>query len=44
MIEFNELSQRRKYLLEQIGAAADEIRQIDERLAFIQPSVEKIAQ
>jgi hypothetical protein len=44
MIEFNELSQRRKYLLEQIGAAADEIRQIDERLAFIQPPVKKIAQ
>jgi hypothetical protein len=43
MIEFKELYQRRKYLLEQIGAAADEIKQIDEHLAIIKSSVEKIA-
>jgi hypothetical protein len=43
MVEFKELSQRRKYLLEQNGAAADEIKQIDEHLAFIKSSVEKIA-
>jgi hypothetical protein len=41
MVEFKVLSERRKYLLEQIGAAADEIRHIDERLAHIQPSVKK---
>jgi hypothetical protein len=35
MVEFNELSQRRKYLLEQIVASADEIKQIDDRIAFI---------
>ena len=40
MVEFKVLSERRKYLLEQIGAAADEIRQIDERLAQ-QPSMKK---
>jgi hypothetical protein len=33
MVEFKELSQRRKYLLEQIGAAADEIKHIDEYIA-----------
>lgn len=43
MVEFKELSQRRKYLLEQIGAAADEIKQIDERLCTIKTSSEKIA-
>jgi len=43
MVEFKELSQRRKYLLEQIGAAADEIKQIDECLGPIKPSSEKIA-
>ncbi len=33
MVEFKVLSERRSYLLEQIGAAADEIRQIDELLS-----------
>jgi hypothetical protein len=41
MVEFKVLSQRRRYLLEQIGAAADEIKQIDERLASPQSSVKK---
>ncbi|VVB62549.1 Uncharacterised protein [uncultured archaeon] len=41
MVEFKVLSQRRKYLLEQIGAAADEIKQIDELLALLQSSVKK---
>jgi hypothetical protein len=35
MVEFKELSQRRKYLLEQIVSAANEIKQIDENLAFV---------
>ena len=41
MVEFRVLSERRKYLLEQIGAAADEIRRIDERLASQQSSVKR---
>jgi len=41
MVEFKVLSQRRKYLLEQIGAAADEIKQIDEHLASLQSSMKK---
>ena len=41
MVEFKVLSERRMYLLEQIGTAADEIRQIDERLASLQSSVKK---
>lgn len=41
MVEFNVLSQRRKYLLEQIVAAADEIKQIDERIASLQYSARK---
>jgi hypothetical protein len=41
MVEFKLLSQRRQYLLEQIGAAADEIKQIDERLASLKSSVNK---
>jgi hypothetical protein len=41
MVEFKVLSERRKYLLEQIGAAADEIRQIDELLTSLQFSVKK---
>jgi hypothetical protein len=35
MVEFNDLYNRRQYLLEQIGKAADEIKQIDEDLAFL---------
>lgn len=41
MVEFKVLYQRRNYLLEQIGAAADEIKQIDEHLASLQSSVKK---
>lgn len=41
MVEFKVLSLRRKYLLEQIGAAADEIKQIDEHLASLQSSMKK---
>ena len=41
MVEFKVLSQRRKYLLEQIGAAADEIKQIDEDIASLQSSMKK---
>jgi hypothetical protein len=39
MVESKVLSERRKYLLELIGAAADEIMQIDELLASLQSSV-----
>jgi hypothetical protein len=41
MVESKVLSERRKYLLELIGAAADEIMQIDELLAPLQSSVKK---
>lgn len=41
MVESKVLSERRKYLLELIGAAADEIKQIDELLAPLQSSVKK---
>jgi hypothetical protein len=41
MVEFKVLSLRRKYLLEQIGAAADEIKQIDEDIASLQSSMKK---
>ncbi|MGD0955170.1 MAG: hypothetical protein ABR985_22745 [Methanotrichaceae archaeon] len=41
MVEFKVLSQRRKYLLEQIGAASDEIKQIDEHIAYLQSSMKK---
>jgi hypothetical protein len=43
MVEFKSLYSRRQYLLEQIGKAADEIKQIDERLIFLgSPSLEEI--
>jgi len=35
MTELRALQRRRKFLLEQISRAADEIRKIDERLAFL---------
>jgi len=41
MVEFKVLSLRRKYLLEQIGSAADEIKQIDEDIASLQSSMKK---
>jgi hypothetical protein len=41
MVEFKVLSQRRKYLLEQIGAAADEIKHIDEFIASQQCFVKR---
>jgi hypothetical protein len=37
MTEFEALHRRRRYLLEQIGNAADEINAIDARLAFLRP-------
>lgn len=38
MTEFEVLYRRRRYLLEQIGNAADEIDAIDVRLAFLRAS------
>jgi hypothetical protein len=35
MTETEALHRRRRYLLEQIGKAADEINRIDERLAYL---------
>ena len=35
MTEAEVLYRRRRYLLEQIGKAADEINRIDERLAYL---------
>jgi hypothetical protein len=35
MTEVEALSRRRRYLLEQIGSAADEITRIDERLTHL---------
>ena len=35
MTESEALYRRRRYLLEQIGIAADEINRIDERLAYL---------
>ena len=41
MVEFKVLTQRRKYLLEQIGSAADEIKRIDEYIASQQGFVKR---
>jgi hypothetical protein len=41
MVESKVLSERRKHLLELIGAAADEIKQIDELLASLQSSAKR---
>jgi hypothetical protein len=38
MTEFQALHRRRRYLLEQIGKAADEINAIDDRLALLRSS------
>jgi hypothetical protein len=38
MTEFEALHRRRRYLLEQIGKAADEINAIDDRLALLRSS------
>ncbi len=38
MTEFEALHKRRRYLLEQIGNAADEIKAIDARLSFLHSS------
>ena len=37
MTEVEGLYRRRRYLLEQIGKASDEINRIDERLAYLTP-------
>jgi hypothetical protein len=37
MVDYNTLYRRRRYLLEQIGSAADEIKQIDMHIATKQP-------
>jgi hypothetical protein len=36
MIKFKPLYDRRRFLLEQIGKAADEIKKIDERIASLE--------
>jgi hypothetical protein len=41
MVEFKVLTQRRKYLLEQIGSAADEIKRIDGYIACQQGFVKR---